>query len=116
MTLTLETMPVPLVRSEDGTIRIKGSRVTLETLLGAYIRGDSPEEIHEGFPAIDLGDIFTVIAYYFHNKAEVEQYLAAQEVASAEIEKKFAERRSPTQIALRERLKTSVTESNQQGL
>src|SRR4029453_9668216 len=44
------TLAAPLDQDDDGTIRLRGSRVTLETLVGAFKRGDSPEEIQEGFP------------------------------------------------------------------
>jgi uncharacterized protein (DUF433 family) len=44
------SLTAPLDQDDDGTIRLRGSRVTLETLVGAFKRGDSPEEIQEGFP------------------------------------------------------------------
>ena len=44
------SLTAPLDQDDDGTVRLRGSRVTLETLVGAFKRGDSPEEIQEGFP------------------------------------------------------------------
>jgi|GEM_PF-3178519 len=34
----------------DGDIRIKGTRVYLEDIIGRYFEGDSPEEINSHFP------------------------------------------------------------------
>jgi uncharacterized protein (DUF433 family) len=69
------TQTPPLVQEGDGTVRIIGSRITLDTIVGAYKRGDTPEEIEEGFPSLSLRQIYAVIAYYLEREAEVEDYL-----------------------------------------
>lgn len=70
---------VPLRQTADGTIRIGETRVSLETIIAAYLRGDRPEEISEGFPAIELADIYAIIAYYLKNCEAVDAYLAQQD-------------------------------------
>jgi uncharacterized protein (DUF433 family) len=69
------TLTAPLDQDEDGTIRLKGSRVTLETLVGAIKRGDTPEEIQEGFPGLALAQIQGAIAWYFKNQVDADNYL-----------------------------------------
>lgn len=77
MTLALALDPVPLVAAEDGqVIRVAGTRVNLETILGAFLEGSTPEQIAEDFPAVPLADVYAVIAYYLRHREEVEGYLA----------------------------------------
>lgn len=37
--------------------------MTLETLVAAFDRGDSPEEIHEQYPSVALSDVYAVLTY-----------------------------------------------------
>jgi uncharacterized protein (DUF433 family) len=68
-------LTAPLDQDDDGTIRLKGSRVTLETLVSAFKRGDSPEEIQEGFPGLALAQIQGAIAWYLNNRVDADHYL-----------------------------------------
>lgn len=77
-TLTITQMPVPLREDLGGVIRVGRTRVTLQTLIGAFTMGATAEEIAQRYPALSLGDIYAVIAYYLHQRAEVDAYLADQ--------------------------------------
>ena len=58
-------------------IRIKGSRIGIESVLYEYIyRAKSPEEIDQQFETITLEQVYATILYYLHNKEEVSAYLA----------------------------------------
>jgi uncharacterized protein (DUF433 family) len=59
----------PLVQEDNGTVRIIGSRITLDTIVGAYKRGDTPQEIEEGFPSLSMRQIYGAIAYYLEHEA-----------------------------------------------
>lgn len=59
----------------SGVIRVGGTRVTLDTLVAAFNEGATAEEIVQQYPSLELGDVYAVIGYYLHNRAEVEQYL-----------------------------------------
>jgi uncharacterized protein (DUF433 family) len=89
MTLAIIADPVPLVVDDYGTIRIKGSRVTLDTIVAAFNKGYTPTEIQIGFDTLTLADIYAVISYYLHHQTEVETYLAQQETLGAEIRRKI---------------------------
>ena len=57
MNLPAVSDPVPLVLAEDGrVIRIAGTRVTLDTVIGAFKRGATPEEIAQDYSAVSLAD------------------------------------------------------------
>lgn len=96
------TQTFPLTVSEDGTIRIKGSRVTLDSIVHHFKIGSTPEEIAYKFPTVNLVDIYAAITYYLSHREEVEQYLKQQDIAAGETQK-FIEAHQDT-AALRERL------------
>ena len=83
MALSIAAEPIPLNVDPYGTVRVGGTRLTLETLLGAFRRGDSPDEIVAAFPSLELADVYAVITYYLRHRAEVEDYLRAQEAKAA---------------------------------
>ena len=62
--------------SEDD-IRIKGTRVGIETVLDDYLEGASPEEIPARYRSLSLEQIYATITYYLHNRAQVDAYLKA---------------------------------------
>lgn len=74
---------VPLVQWEDGSIRVHGSRVTLDTIVARFQVGDTLDEIHDGFPTVSLAQISTIIDWYLNNQSQVDAYLE-QEEAEAE--------------------------------
>src|SRR2546421_9244151 len=77
---TLEqTLTLPFRLTEDGTIRIGDSRVSLDSVVHHYKLGASAEQIAQKFPALDLADIYAAISYYLSNEQSVERYLASQE-------------------------------------
>lgn len=65
--------------SEDD-IRIKGTRIGIETILSHYLKGISPETLAEWYPNVSLEQIFATLTYYFANRAKIDRYLAAGEV------------------------------------
>jgi uncharacterized protein (DUF433 family) len=67
--------PVPFSNAADGVIRIAGTRVTLDTVIDAFLIGASPEEIAQDFPVLRLDDIYAVLTYYLRHRDEVEGYL-----------------------------------------
>ncbi|HXU29752.1 MAG TPA: DUF433 domain-containing protein [Thermoanaerobaculia bacterium] len=94
--------PIPLSTDTGGTIRVAGTRVTLDTLIDVLLAGATPEEIAQDFPVLALDDVYAVVTYYLRHWAEVDSYLRAQQVRAAAIRSEV-EARSP-QTGLRERL------------
>ena len=57
-------------------IRVKGTRVGIETILYDYIyRSRSPEDIIAEYPVLTLEQVHATITYYLHNKEQVTAYL-----------------------------------------
>ena len=56
-------------------IRIKGTRVGIETVLDDYLNGASPEEIAARYRTLTLEQIYATITYYLHKQKEIDKYL-----------------------------------------
>ena len=66
---------VPLVQLETGGVRVRNSRVSLETIVIRTQVGDTVEDIHRGFPTVSVSQIKEILAWYYDNKAEADEYL-----------------------------------------
>jgi len=73
---------MPLIVTEQGTIRIKGSRVSLDSVIHHFKLGATAEQIVQSFPSLSLGDVYSSIAYYLTHRQEMEVYLDEQKVAA----------------------------------
>ncbi|MFC1463880.1 MAG: DUF433 domain-containing protein [Candidatus Brachytrichaceae bacterium NZ_4S206] len=104
MTLTIATETVPLATDVDGVIRVGKTRVTLDTVISAFLDGATAEEITYQYPSLDLADVYSVIAYYLRRRAEVEDYLQRRQEQAEKIRQQNESRFDPTGI--RERLLT----------
>lgn len=102
MILALESPPLPLRLDEHGTVRIGRTRVTLDTVVRAFQNGATAEEILQGYPSLDLADVYAVIGYYLRHELEVDAYLADQSRDAAQVREQI-ERDFPTRD-IRERL------------
>ena len=75
----LAAPPPPLRTDDDGIVRVGGTRVTLQTLLGAFHDGCSPEEIQLKYPSLDLTDVYAVITYYLWHRESLDAWFEEQE-------------------------------------
>jgi uncharacterized protein (DUF433 family) len=96
------TQSVPLTQWQDGTIRISGTRVTLDVIVKQFKLGATAEQIHDSFPATSLKDIYGVIYYYLEHTEAVEVYIQEQRQVAAAT-RQWVESQ-PENRALRERL------------
>jgi uncharacterized protein (DUF433 family) len=89
MTMLETSQELPLRLTEDGTIRIAGSRVSLDSVVHHYKLGASAEQIAQKFPALDLADVYATITYYLNHREAIEDYLRGQEAKGDEVQKKI---------------------------
>jgi uncharacterized protein (DUF433 family) len=73
--LVITTEPIPLQADSEGTVRISGTRVTLDSVVAAFKEGAAAEEIAYQYPSLDLADVYAVIAYYLQRRSQVDAYL-----------------------------------------
>src|SRR5215470_9553434 len=72
--LTL-TQTTPLFEDKDGTIRIVGSRIPLDTIVYEFNQGATAEQIQDSFPSLSLRSIYGALAFYLEHQAAIEEYL-----------------------------------------
>jgi uncharacterized protein (DUF433 family) len=97
-----QAIPAPLMQWEDGSIRIAGSRVPLDSIVHEFKLGATAEQIVHSFPSVTLRDVYGAVFYYLTNTASVEEYLSAREQRAKET-RGFIESRLDTK-SLRERI------------
>lgn len=76
--LRFDATPSPLILGADGAIRVRGSGVTLELVVGAFDGGATPEQIAHHCPSLTLATIYNVISHVLSQRAEVDRYLRSR--------------------------------------
>jgi uncharacterized protein (DUF433 family) len=102
MVTTTFTTTIPLKTDKDGVIRVSKTRVTLDTIVTAFLEGLTAEEIAVQYPVVPLADVYSVIGYYLHQKKKVETYLKRREKIAEQVRRQNETRFD--QSGIRERL------------
>jgi uncharacterized protein (DUF433 family) len=89
MTFTRQAEPPVFHEDADGALRVGGSRVLLELVLGAFRDGATPEAIVQRYPTLTLPDVYAVIAFYLRHRDDIEQYLAQRERKAEEVQRRI---------------------------
>src|SRR5579863_6706669 len=58
-----------------GAYFVAGTRVSLDSVVYAFLRGESAEGIVESFPSLTLEQAFGSLAFYLANREKIDQYL-----------------------------------------
>jgi uncharacterized protein (DUF433 family) len=94
-----------LGRDDSGTIRIGDTRVTFDSVVTAFWRGATPEEIMSRFDVLTLPQIYGAISYYLTHREEVDAYLEQQREDAEKLRRKLeAAGITPNGADVRERL------------
>jgi len=59
----------------DGAYRITGTRISLDSVVYAFLNGQTPESIVDSFPLLTLEQVYGGIAYYLAHQVEIDEYL-----------------------------------------
>ena len=102
MTLAISLEPAPIETDAHGVVRVAKTRVTLDTVITAFLEGCTPEEIGEQYPSLQLPDIYLVIGYYLRHRDEIHTYLAERQHRANMIQQEAEQRFNP--IGIRDRL------------
>jgi len=88
----ISTDSPPLAKDADGVIRVGGTRVSLDSVIFAFLDGSTPEEIVLQYPSLDLAAAYAAVTYLSHRQ-QVDGYLrerkTQREQIRAEIEARF---------------------------
>jgi len=84
-------------------IRLKGTRVGIETVLSDYLDlGLFPEQIVARYRTLSLEQVYATLTYYWHNREQLEAYLRTVEEETALQRREQDRRPSPALQRLRE--------------
>lgn len=93
-------------------IRIKGTRIGIESILYAYVHRDQPPEaIAARFPSVSLEQVYATILWYLRDRARLDAYLADWLAFSREARE--TQERNPPPVVLKLRQLKAAQQSAQ---
>jgi uncharacterized protein (DUF433 family) len=110
MTRAIASPPIPLRTDPDGVIRIGHTRITLDTVIAAYVSGATARQIAEQYPTIALSDVESAVAFYLAHPTDVAAYLRGREEEALRIRHENESRSDPQGV--RERLEHRLRRSD----
>ncbi|HKE26471.1 MAG TPA: DUF433 domain-containing protein [Bryobacteraceae bacterium] len=66
------------IEERDSNYYVAGTRISLDSIVHAFRRGESPEAICQNFELLRLEEVYGAIAYYLANQAEIGACLVRQ--------------------------------------
>ena len=66
------------IEQRNGGYYIQGTRISLDSVVYAFLRGESADGIAESFAALNLEQVSGAVDFYIANQALVEEYLREQ--------------------------------------
>jgi len=73
------------VQERGGGYYFIESRVSLESVVYEFLRGESPEAIVQAFPSLSLEQVYGGITFYLAHHAEIDAYLKKSEAEFEEL-------------------------------
>ena len=97
-------LPDLLVCTPQGTWRIAGTRVSIDSVIHSFWEGATPEEICQDFPSLSLAQVYEAIAYYLKQREKVDAYLQAGRDSAEKLQQELNGRHSVFLSRLRQQL------------
>jgi uncharacterized protein (DUF433 family) len=66
------------IEEHDGVHTVAGTRVSLDSIVYAFLSGQSAEAIAQAFPVLNLEHVYGAIAYYLGHRDDIDQYLESR--------------------------------------
>jgi uncharacterized protein (DUF433 family) len=67
------------IEERNGGYYVRGTRISLDSVVYSFNRGNSPESIQAEYPLLQPAQIYGAIAFYLDHKAGIDEYLARGE-------------------------------------
>jgi uncharacterized protein (DUF433 family) len=98
MRLTLASEPIPLAADPDGSMRVAGTRVTLDSIVSSFHQGATAEQIAQQYPSVALSAVYALLAYYLRHQKDVDAYLNQRQVEAEQLRHEAEARMDPQGI------------------
>jgi uncharacterized protein (DUF433 family) len=80
-------MSTEYIENRDQGYWISGTRVSLDSIVYAFLNGQTAETIAQSLPSLTLEQVYGAITYYLAHRAEIDRYLRqSEEVYAAQRE------------------------------
>src|SRR5437867_11718210 len=66
------------IEQRDGVHVVAATRVSLDSIVYAFLSGQSAEAIAQAFPVLNLEQVYGAITYYLAHRDDVDQYLESR--------------------------------------
>lgn len=63
------------IEQRDGAYVVGGTRVSLDSIVYAFLDGQSAEAIAQAFPVLSLEQVYGAITYYLAHRDDIDRYL-----------------------------------------
>ncbi|MES1022395.1 DUF433 domain-containing protein [Gloeocapsa sp. BRSZ] len=73
---------------------LSGSRVSLDSIIYSFLRGELPEQIVQSFPTLTLEQVYGAIAFYLSNQEVIDAYLKEGEAQLHQLRQASSEENS----------------------
>jgi uncharacterized protein (DUF433 family) len=73
------------IERRNGGYYFIGSRVSLDSVVYEFLKGESPEGILQSFPSLSLVQVYGGITFYLAQRAEIDAYLKRSEARFEEL-------------------------------
>jgi Protein of unknown function (DUF433) len=71
---------------------VAGTRISLDSVVYAFLEGESPESIAQNFPLLSLEQVYGAIAFYLANREFVDAHLEAGETEFQQLQRSCQEK------------------------
>jgi hypothetical protein len=93
--LALASIPTKqYVEQREEGYWIKGSRISLDSVVYSFLDGETPEVIAQNFPLLSLEQVYGAITFYLANRELINTYLRNEETEFGQLQKN-CQQRSP---------------------
>lgn len=69
------TVTKQYIEQRDESYWILGTRIALDSVVYAFLAGESPESIAQNFPLLSLEQVYGAITFYLSNQKLIDSYL-----------------------------------------
>jgi uncharacterized protein (DUF433 family) len=91
--MTLASIPTKqYIEQRDKGYWLKGTRISLDSVVYSFLNGESPESIAQNFPLLSLEQVYGAIAFYLANREIVDAYLKKGEVEFQQLQQSCREK------------------------
>ena len=66
------------IEQRDDAYMVAGTRVSLDSIVYAFLSGQSAEAIAQAFPLLTLEQVYGAITYYLAHRDDVDRYLESR--------------------------------------